>query len=575
MNGKKRMRLIIFFITVLFTLGSFAQRKKGKEEVVIPLTQEDSVKFESVLVEAEKQLILENYAKALESFNTALDMNNQSAAVNHKIAEVLSKSNMGQKAVPYNLKAIALDPDNKYYQLSLARLYQSIGFFIEATKAYENLLVKYPSDESALYELAELYQNLGRTEDMFKSFDKIEEQLGVKVEIVRERQRILMKNGNLDGVIAEYRKLISAYPNEIAYRIELIDFLIENKRLEEAERELASYEERETSNSRIMLLRSELAWTRGERKLAFDLLESAFQISAIDFESKFKILSTYLTMTSDSLDRSRIAAISIALAEENPDEYKAQAFVGDLLFQSGQKMEAIDFYLKALRISPSNFSVWQNVINLEAELNLYDSVIVHGEEALEYFPNQAVLYYFVGTGYLINQDYKKSIRSLEQGKKYTIDPDLLTIFYGQLGDAYNGLEDHEKSDRSYEKALENKPNNDHVLNNYSYFLSLRKQDIDKALEMSTRLVTQHPENPTYLDTHGWVLYVKGDYKEAKKYLEKAVALDDDGTIIEHYGDVLYQLGNVDLAIEQWEKARDSGGASENIDKKIADKKLYE
>lgn len=570
-----RIKSVIFFSVIFLSISAISQKKKSKEEFVVPQSQEDSVQFEAVIVEAEKQLILENYAKALEGFTKALEMNSKSAAVNFKIAEVLNKSKEGQKAIPYGIRAVELAPENKYYALSLARLYQSVDYFVDATRTYENILLKYPADESTLYELAELYQNLGRIDDMFKTFDRIEEQLGVKLEIVRERQRILMKNRDLEGVIAEYKKLIDAYPNENAYRVELIDFLIQNKRTEEASAEIELYEKDSSSSSRITLLKSELAWMSGDREGAFRLLEEAFETSVLDFQAKFQILSNYLTMTSNPEDRSRITRISKNLADENPKEYKAQAFVGDLLYQNGDKQAAVEYYLRAVRISPANFSVWQNIINVEAELNNYDSVLVHAEQALEYFPNQAMLYYFAGTGHLIKNNYKKSIRSFEQGKKYTIDPDLLTVFYGQLGDAYNGLKDHEKSDASYEKALENKPNNDHVLNNYSYFLSLRKKDLEKALKMSTKLVAQHPNNPTYLDTHGWVLYINGDYKESRKFLEKAASLDDDGTIIEHYGDVLFQLGDVEGAIVQWEKARSLGEASENIDKKIADRKLYE
>lgn len=569
------MRSVLFFLALVLWMVGFSQKKKSKEEVRTPQTQEDSVQFEAVIVEAEKQLILENYAKALESFTTAIEMNSQSAAVNYKIAEVLTKTEQGQKAIPYSLRAIELQPSNKYYRLSLARLYQSVGFFIDAAQTFEDLLKKYPDDESALYELAELYQNLGRVDDMFRTFDLIEENLGVKIEVVRERQRILMKRGDLDGVVAEYRKLIDAYPNETSYRIEFIDFLIQNKRREEATAEIAKYEEEESASARITLLKSELAWIAGDREGAFLLLEEAFETSSIDFEVKFQIITNYLTMTSKPDDRARLTEISRALADKSPGEYKAQAFVGDLLYQTGDKGTAVSYYLKAIRISPANFSVWQNIITTEAELNNYDSVLVHAEEALEYFPNQALLYYFAGTGHLIKNDYQKSIRSLEQGKRYTIDPDLLTVFYGQLGDAYNGLSEHEKSDLSYEKALKNKPTNDHVLNNYSYFLSLRKQKLEKALEMSSKLIEQHPDNPTYLDTHGWVLYVNGKYKESKKYLEKAVSLDSDGTVIEHYGDVLFQLGDVEGAIQQWENAKEVGGASDSIDKKIADRKLYE
>jgi tetratricopeptide (TPR) repeat protein len=568
-------RLTIFFLVAIFSISAFSQKKKSRSVVIVPQTQEDSVQFEGVIVEAEKYLILENYSKALEGFTKALEMNNLSAAVNYKISEVLVKSKENQKAIPFALKAIELEPNNKYYRLALARLYQNVGYFLDAAKTYEQVLEKYPSDETTLYELAELYQNLGRIEEMFETFDKIEEQLGIKVEIVRERQRILMKRRDLDGVIAEYKKLIDAYPNENSYVIELIDFLIQNKRIEDAKIEIDNYEETNSPSSRITLLKSELAWMSGDREKSFQLLELAFESNGLDFESKFQIITNYLSMTSKSVDKVRIMTISINLANEYPREYKAQAFVGDLLYQEEKKDEAVNYYLKAIRISPANFSVWQNIINIEAELNKYDSVLVHAEEALEYFPNQALLYYYAGTGYLIKNDYRKSIRSFEQGKKYTIDPDLLTVFYGQLGDAYNGLEDHEKSDQSYDKALENKPDNDHVLNNYSYFLSLRKKDLDKALKMSTKLVDQHPENPTYLDTHGWVLYTDGQYKESRKYLEKAASLENDGTIVEHYGDVLFQLGDIEGAISQWEKARSLGEASENIDRKIADRKLYE
>ena len=542
---------------------------------MVPQTQEDSLKLEGVLVEAEKQLILENYAKALESFHVALEMNSESAATHFKIAEVLAKSDEGQKAIPFAMDAIELDSQNKYYRLGLARIYQSVGFYIDAAKTYESMLELFPSEENALYELAELYQLTGRRDEMFRVFDQIESQLGVKEEITREKQRIYMKEGKLDQVIEEYDKLIDAYPHESSYKVELINFLIQNKKLEEAEVAIADYEATESTSSRITLMKSELAWMRGDRDRSLLLMSEAFETNAIDFDAKFQIVSNYMIMSPKPEDRKKLIGIATQLADQYPDEFKAQAFVGDMLYQDGDSESAVKYYLKAVTLSPSNYSVWQNILNVEADLNQYDSVVVHAERALEYFPNQALLYYFAGTGHLIKNDFKKSVRMLEQGRKYTVDPNLLTVFYGQLGDAYNGLKEQDKSFKAYEKALENGPNNDHVLNNYSYFLSLANKDLDKALEMSSKLIEQHPNNPTYLDTHGWVLYTNGKFKESRKFLEKAVSLDEDGTVIEHYGDVLFQLGEVEEAIRQWERARDLGSASELIEKKIADRKLYE
>lgn len=569
----KFMRLVLFFLFVVSSFCSFSQRKS--KQGAIPETQKDSLMVEGLLIEAEKYVILENYARALENLQSALEMNAESAAINYKISEVLAKNDEGQKALPYGLRAIDLEPNNKYYRLGLARIYTSIGFYIDAAKTYEEALKKFPTDENALYELAELYQLTGRRDDMFRVFDLIEKELGVKEEIVREKQRILMKEGKVDLVIAEYRKLSNAYPNEPSFKVELISFLIQNRRLEEAEKEIQAYEASESLTSRVKLLKSELAWMRNNRKRSLELLSEAFETSSIDFETKFQIVTNYLVMASTEEDQKALTSITLKLAEKYPDEYKAQGFAGDLLFQQGRGEEAISYYLKAVNQKPGNFSVWQNILNIEANLQMYDSLVVHAERALEYFPNQALLYYFAGTGYMIKEDYNRSIRTLEQGKKYTIDPDLLTVFYGQLGDAYNETGNSEKSYQAYDKALENQPNNDHVLNNYSYFLSLENKQMDKALQMSKLLIELQPENPTYLDTRGWVLYVVGDYKEARKYLEKAVSLDKDGTVLEHYGDVLFQLGEVDQAIRQWELAKQAGGASEQIDKKIAEKKLYE
>ena len=201
-----------------------------------------------------------------------------------------------------------------------------------------------------------------------------------------------------------------------------------------------------------------------------------------------------------------------------------------------------------------------------------------GEKALELFPNQAGICWFLGTAYLVEKDYESAVEVLEQGKKLSgVNEELKSYFNAQLGDTYNNLKNYKKSDESYEAALAYNPDNDHVLNNYSYFLSLRKEKLDLAKKMSTKLVMRNPENATYLDTHAWVLFMKGEYKDAKIYIEKAVNSNDElsGTIIEHYGDILFKLGDVDSAVKQWQKAKGMDETSELIDKKIADRKLYE
>ena len=75
--------------------------------------------------------------------------------------------------------------------------------------------------------------------------------------------------------------------------------------------------------------------------------------------------------------------------------------------------------------------------------------------------------------------------------------------------------------------------------------------------------------------HGF--FINKKYQKALEWLEKS--LDNGGassaTIVEHYGDVLYQLGREEEALKEWNIAKELGSDSEWLDKKIRDKKLYE
>jgi Tfp pilus assembly protein PilF len=143
-----------------------------------------------------------------------------------------------------------------------------------------------------------------------------------------------------------------------------------------------------------------------------------------------------------------------------------------------------------------------------------------------------------------------------------------------LGDAYNGAKEYAKSDQAYEAALAHTPNDPFVLNNYSYYLSLRKEHLDKAERMAAQVVKENPNNSTYLDTYAWVLYARDKFKEARKVMEEALVLPGVSSVhYEHYGDILFQLGEVDNAVRQWEKARSMTNDHEALDRKIANRRL--
>ena len=146
-----------------------------------------------------------------------------------------------------------------------------------------------------------------------------------------------------------------------------------------------------------------------------------------------------------------------------------------------------------------------------------------------------------------------------------------------MGDVYHALNRSKDSDEAFDKVLILNPEDEHVLNNYSYYLSLRKERLDKAAIMSKQLIEKFPNEGTYLDTHAWVLYQQGKYEDAFRYLNLAV--DDEksqsSAVWEHHGDALFQLGRLDEALKSWKKAMTLPNANQNLDKKIKKKQIVE
>ena len=115
---------------------------------------------------------------------------------------------------------------------------------------------------------------------------------------------------------------------------------------------------------------------------------------------------------------------------------------------------------------------------------------------------------------------------------------------------YQQMEDKKKAYETYEEALKADPDRTSVLNNYAYYLSQEGKQLRKALKMSRRTVELEPDNATYLDTYGWLLYLLHKPKEAKPYFKHAMLYGgkDSAVVLEHYSKVLEALGETDLAL---------------------------
>ena len=118
-----------------------------------------------------------------------------------------------------------------------------------------------------------------------------------------------------------------------------------------------------------------------------------------------------------------------------------------------------------------------------------------------------------------------------------------------IGDTWHSMGDSRKAYKCYDEALKIDPEYCPVLNNYAYYLSEQKRKLRKAARMSRITVEKEPDNATYLDTYGWILFLRGKAKEAKPYFKHAMIYGgkESAVILMHYAIVLDKLGEKDLA----------------------------
>ena len=61
-----------------------------------------------------------------------------------------------------------------------------------------------------------------------------------------------------------------------------------------------------------------------------------------------------------------------------------------------------------------------------------------------------------------------------------------------------------------------------LLNNYSYYLALRKTNLQRAEELILIVLSKFPNIATYCDTYGWVLFQMGKYSLSEKEIEEGI-----------------------------------------------------
>ncbi len=538
----------------------------------------DSAGVKRLFFSALREKTIENFTLSAELFNKVIQIDPSNDASYYELAILKKVKNNYADAQPLLEKAVLIKPDNEWYWLSLADCYEKDNDTDKLENVFNQLIRINPDKVDYYFDKANVYYLQKRYDDALKVYDAAENITGPTDDLLANRQKIYLKQGKVDLAAKQLEQRIAANPGEIKYYLYLSQLYGANNLHDKSFKVLQTAEKLDPNNGLVHLALADIYRDKKNYEASYNELTLAFATPDVDIDQKIKIILGYLPRFPDPNAKASALELSRILVKAHPSDAKAYAVYGDMLLQNDKLSDAKDMYRKSIALNNQVYAVQEQLVRIELGLNQFDEAIKDGENTLSLFPNQAWMNYLVGVSYQQKKNPNKAITYLKNAAALEAqDKDLLSQSYASLGDCYHEIRDNKNSDDAYEKALSYNPDNAYTLNNYAYYLSLRGDQLQKAAQMSKHSNDLQPNNASFEDTYAWILFKQKNYPAAKDWMEKALADDKDKspTKSEHYGDVMFFLGNTDAAVENWKKAQSGGDKSPLLERKINERKYIE
>jgi len=488
---------IILIITVLFlSFNSNAQskrekRKNKKKELTEKQKYEEADLFSQGIIKKE----IGNFAEALVLFEDAIEIDPNDAAAHYELARTLALLGRTDEALVEATIATKAKPNNIWYKAYYAKISRINEEYDDYVVAYEEIVEANPYDINFLYELAFAYQFTGDYKNAINAYTKLEDIIGVNERMTIQKVEFHSKLGNPDEGVAEYEKLINSNLNNSRYYALMAEYCSKNNLNDKAIWAYNKIVEINPNDPYVHISLADFYAKNGENKKSFDELKQGLYNKSLDVKTKINILIGYYKGELSPEQKQQALVLSEILINTHDSDPLAKSFYAAMLYENEDYKEAKELFIDITKTDKATYVEWEQLLFCDLYLEDYKDLATDSEECIDLFPNYPIPYFFAGVGNYQLKDFVKAKAFLETGKDFVVNNNaLLEQFYSSLGDTYNELENFEASYAAYDNVLKINPQNSGVLNNYSYYLSIRNEHLDRAKKMAKQAVDLDPYN---------------------------------------------------------------------------------
>lgn len=567
--------LIVGLVVLLSSCTSVKQSQDSPKEVV--LSEQQKFDFTYSFFEANKYQLKGNFDLAVGLYQKCIEIDISSSAVYYNLSKIYLQKNDFIVAENYSSKAIYYNNGNSEYLALAAIIYQKNGKYDEAEKIYSKLIDSNKSNVEYYLGLADLYLQKKEYKLAIKVYDNVDLLFGVSELISLQKNKIYISLNDYSSAKEELVKLAKANNNSPQYLRMIADFNVQIKKYDDAIVIYKSIISNYPNDGYSHIGLAECYQQKGDFETAFGEIKLAFESTEVPSEVKINLFLTIWQTVQNQPELSSILYdLTKVLVEKYPDNADVNTIYADFLLRNNELDKAREVLRSILQVRKDKYMLWEQLVLIDNEFLDWESCYIDSKDALKYFPNQSLLYFFKGFSAFQLEKFNESFKSLDFGFKLITKEDVMyKDFLTFLAEVNHRLGYNDKAYEYYDELLLIDSENIMVLNNYAYYLSEEDGDLNKAKSMSFKTIDKEPENSTYLDTYAWILFRLKEYSDALVYIEKAYKYNKDSSavIIEHYGDILFHNKNKDGALKYWKEAKELGKGTDLLDAKI-EKETY-
>ncbi|ACO80281.1 hypothetical protein AvCA_41490 [Azotobacter vinelandii CA] len=439
--------------------------------------------------------------------NAPADLDAQRAA-----AVQLARNGRYDDSMRYMERVLQAQGDTHFDFLALAAAESDPETRAGLLQSFDRLLAKSPENGQLLFGKALLLQQDNQPE---AALELLEKHPASEHEIapLLLRVRLLQGLGRSDEANALLKKGMREYPDDKRLRLTYARLLVEQGRLDDAKDEFVTLVRQFPEDDDLRLSLALVCLEAKDWDEAVLYLEELIERGSYVDAAHYQMGRVY-----EEREDPESALIEYALVGPGNHYLPAQLRQTEILFERGRPEEASARLAQARENQP-DYALQLYLVEAEALTNRerLDEAWQVIERALRHFPDD------------LNLLYTRAMLAEKRNDLTQLERDLRFI-------------------------IAREPDNAMALNALGYTLADRTTRYAEAKALIEQAHQLNPDDPSILDSLGWVNYRLGQLGEAERLLRQAAERISDHEIAAHLGEVLWTRGKQREARKVWAKA---------------------